>query len=322
MVVSPRDSAIYSEQSFAFMSTNEAASLDLLNRTKADGDGNTFYNMALTPGAQTRAWIEPEGSALNASRTARGPGFNSNGGGIEAGADVGVGATGRIGVAFGYDQTWLTDGDGGKGNADVFRVSLYGSQPVGRLGLSAVLTYAHAWNNTQRATGLNHASSSYGTTEVSGGVQAAVPFNFGPVLLTPAAGILVSGVSGGSFAEDDPIAPGFALSGTGENATFVSPYTTIGISDAFVTASGVSITPDAEIGFRHDQAAAGQSFTLNAADGTAFRGNRLSLDENSALLGASLTAHEGRWTAYVKYRAQLAGNLNAEDAEVGFRLAF
>ena len=84
----------------------------------------------------------------------------------------------------------------------MFRVSLYGSQPVGWLGLSAVLTYAHAWNNTQRATGLNHASSSNGTTDVSGGVQAAVPFNFGPVLLTPAAGILVSGVSGGSFAED------------------------------------------------------------------------------------------------------------------------
>ncbi|HEX3915996.1 MAG TPA: hypothetical protein VHW60_01570 [Caulobacteraceae bacterium] len=45
-----------------------------------------------------------------------------------------------------------------------------------------------------------------------------------------------------------------------------------------------------------------------ASDGTVFAGDRVGLDCNSALVGASLTAHKGPLTVFVRYRAAFSSN--------------
>ena len=76
------------------------------------------------------------------------------------------------------------------------------------------------------------------------------------------------------------------------------------------------------IGYRYDQAAEGQRFTLTASDTTVFTGNRVGLAGGSGLFGLSLTAHKGQWTAYAKYRVQLASGWSDQSGALGFRLAF
>lgn len=55
-----------------------------------------------------------------------------------------------------------------------------------------------------------------------------------------------------------------------------------------------------------------------ASDGTVFAGDRVGLDCNSALVGASLTAHKGPLTVFVRYRAAFSSN----SVRAGLRVAF
>jgi hypothetical protein len=140
--------------------------------------------------------------------------------------------------------------------------------------------------------------------------------------VTPAVGVLVSDVSAAAFSEIDPVSAAFALNGAAAHGTAVSPYATVGFSHAFATPGGAEITPDVDVGYRYDALASGLSQTLIAADGTVFLGNRADLQRSSALLGASLTAHQGRWTGFVSYRASVAGDWNDQSVRAGLRVAF
>ena len=96
----------------------------------------------------------------------------------------------------------------------------------------------------------------------------------------------------------------------------------VGLSHEFRGAGGMVITPDVQVGYRYNQSASGQAFSLTAADGTPFEAVRVGLNGGSALVGASVTAHTGTWSAFVKYRAQVASKWTDQSASVGFRVAF
>jgi hypothetical protein len=186
-----------------------------------------------------------------------------------------------------------------------------------------VASWAHAWDDTGRATGAGDAGASRETNALTGAVQASAPFTVQQVVFTPAAGVIVTHMTGRGFAETDSVDNGaFAVSGQGPAVTFVSPFAKIGVSRSFTDNGGVTWTPDAEVGYRRDGAAEGRAFTLTAVDGTSFAGNRIGLDKGSALLGASLTAHKTGWTVFVKYRAEVAGNWTDQSVAAGLRLAF
>ena len=101
-----------------------------------------------------------------------------------------------------------------------------------------------------------------------------------------------------------------------------SPYANLGLSREFTSQGGIVFTPDATIGYRYDGAARGEHFTLTAADTTVFQGNRVGLAGGSGLFGLSLTAHQGQWTAYAKYRAQVASGWTDQSGGIGFRFSF
>jgi len=112
------------------------------------------------------------------------------------------------------------------------------------------------------------------------------------------------------------------VSGRGRSLNVVSPYVIVGVSHEFVLGGGVVVTPDASVGYRYDDAARGQGFTLQAADATLFDAVRVAEGGGSGLLGLSLTAHKGHWSGYVEYRGQIADGWNDESGKIGFRFAF
>ena len=140
--------------------------------------------------------------------------------------------------------------------------------------------------------------------------------------ITPAAGVLISGVSGGAFSETNPLSAAFAVTGTDQSRTLVSPYAVIGVSHAFTSGDGMVVAPGIQVGYRYDAAAQGGRVTLVAPDGTVFDNIQFERNRNSALVGASVTASQGRWTGFVKYRASLSSNWTDEAVEAGFRLGF
>ena len=314
--MAPRDPALFSEAAFAFAEANQDAARSLLARTRPDGGGGAFYNLAPGGAVRARGWMDVTGQVLDPAA------FRSTSGGIEGGGDVDFGSGLRVGGALAYESAHLTDPDGGSAGQSFVRVSLYGSQTLGAVGFSASLSYAHASENFQRATGFGEATASRGVDDVAGAVQGSLPFQSGGTWVTPAAGVQVSDVSAAAFAETDAASSAFALTGPATRGTAVSPYVSLALSHAFATPGGGEVTPDVEVGYRYDALASGLSQTLIAADGTVFPGNRAGLDRSSALLGASLTAHKGAWTGFVSYKASVAGDWNNQSISAGLRFAF
>jgi autotransporter-associated beta strand protein len=318
--VSPNDAKIFSAQSFSFAEANEDAATNLLGRTRPDGGGNTFYNLTPAGGPEVRAWMDGVGSFIDTSSRAGLPGLRATAGGTEAGADVALADLARLGIALGYGRNSFTDSEAGSASQDVFRVSLYGSETVGPVGLSAVLSYAHARDHTDRATGFGAAGSSRGTDAFTGAVQASAPFDFDNILITPSVGAMVSSLSAGRFVETGNSA--FALAGAASSVTSVSPFAVVGLSRTLITESGITITPDAEIGYRYDGASQGGRVTLTAADGTSFADNQYGVNRSGALLGASVTVHRDQLTAFAKYSATVSSGWTDQRVEAGIRFAF
>jgi len=316
------DSAIFSAQAFAFARANEKAVDDLLGRAKPDGGGDTAFNLIPAVGDPTRVWAEVDAATESASGRGAGPSFHTDTSGLSGGGDLDVGGGNRVGLSLGYDRDTLHDGDAGSAAGDIFRLSAYASQPAGLVGFSEVVSYAKAWNTTDRPTGVTPARASYTSSELTGAVQIAAPFTTGGVTVSPAAGLQVSQLSSSRFSESDPGFAAFAVKGSGQSTTFASPYASVGFSQAFTSGGGIVFIPDVSVGYRYDQTALGQRFTLTAADATVFQGNRVGLQGSSGLFGLSLTAHHGQWTAYAKYQAQFASGWSDQSGAIGFRIAF
>jgi uncharacterized protein with beta-barrel porin domain len=322
MAVAPADARIFSAQAFAFATANEQDAIALLSRTNADGGGHSSYNLGLAAGPRFRTWLQAGANGLRASGSRVPLPFESNSYAIEGGADATLGSAGRLGVAIGYDRQTLDDASGGSGRSDNLRVSLYASQSLGPIGLSAVGSYAHAWIDTDRATGIGAAHTKRAATQWLGGAQAAVPFQLAGATITPIAGVIVSRLQIDGFAEHSGAPAAFLVSGGKSARTFVTPFAQIGWSYTVERADGTQIVPDVQFGYRRSQSARGMPVTLVAQDGTAFAGNRIDLPQGSAFLGASLTAHKGHWTGFVSYRGQFGSSWQDNGGTIGVRLAF
>jgi hypothetical protein len=322
VIVAPADATIFSEQAFAFAQDNASFVTAILGRSLADGGGNSFYNLAPPGGPDARGWMTIEGDFLNARDPASHPAFRDTAGGVEAGADLDIGGGARIGLAAGYEGDRLTDSDGGSGSQSVARVSAYGSLTAGQIGLSAALAYDYAWIDTDRASGFGISSSNRRADALTGAVQAATAFTLADVVVTPSAGVLLAHQGAGGFAETNALSAAFAVTGQPQSLNTVAPFVKVGVSHSYDAGGGLTLVPDAELGYRYDAAAAGEAFTLYAGDGTPFYGNRVALDRDSLTAGASVTGHQGPWTFFVKYRAAVAGNWNWQSIGGGVRMTF
>jgi hypothetical protein len=94
------------------------------------------------------------------------------------------------------------------------------------------------------------------------------------------------------------------------------------LSHIFTTSGGTVLTPDAQLGYRYDDAANKRGVTLIAEDGTIFANQHVKLNPNSLTLSAGLSAHKNGVTGYIRYRASFASDWTNQTLTAGLRWAF
>jgi hypothetical protein len=267
-------------------------------------------------------WIQASGTAMDVEGDGDIPGYNADTAGFLAGIDTPVGDAGtRLGLAVGYDETFLADSAGGKGQVDTVRAGIFGSQPLGPFMLAGDFLYGHTSTNSQRVTGIGYGTSSEDGNIISGAVQADTLLHLGTINLIPQAGLRVAGVSTGSFAESG-LLPAFALTGDSGFYTSVQPFVNLDVSSVFLTASNVVVTPDASFGYAYEAGDIGRAVGVTAHDGTHFSSDYLKLDPSIGELSAGISAGKDWWSLYARYSAAVTGNWTSQTGEAGLRIKF
>ncbi len=341
LTVTPLNDSIFSDELQAGAAQAQQANTALLDKASA-GDAAASGGCAAPAGipqGQTSVqklasaaagaicgaggWIQAEGTAMRAYGDADVPGYGANTAGFLAGIGKAVNNLGtRLGIAVGYDETSLQSA-GGKGSVDTTRVGLYGSQALGRFTIAGDFMFGASNTTTNRATGAGEANSTHAGDVFSGGLQVATALQLGGFSLAPAAGLRIAAVNAGGFDESGggSVAP-FTLAGARSGYDSVQPYVTIDISRAFLTPSGIAVTPDASLGYAYEAGSRGPAVTLDARDGTAFAAQTIALAGSAAQASAGISAGRGMWSLYARYSAQLAGNWVSQTGEAGLRVRF
>ncbi len=326
--LAPSDNALFSAANQAMAVTAQQANATLLDRA-ADPDergcaaarlgGAGVFKLA-DAFCAAGGWAEADGAVLNTDGAAA---YDADTGGFLAGIDRPVNDFGtRVGVAVGYDETWLRDEAGGKGTADTTRVGIYAAQPLGRFTIAADFMYGHADNATRRPTGVGTASAHYRSESFSGGVQGSAVFHLANFTLTPAAGIKIASVNSGGFTEAGGGLPFFALNGAASGYTSVQPFVSVGINQNFVTTSGIVVTPEASVGYQVEAGDRGKAVNVTAADDTVFATSYKNLAASTAVLSAGIQADRKNVSVYAHYTAYLSGDWTAETADAGVEVRF
>ncbi len=100
------------------------------------------------------------------------------------------------------------------------------------------------------------------------------------------------------------------------------PYARIVVSRDFPTASGVTISPYAALGYQYQAGNSEKAVLLTASDGTTFNIGSTSLDRSAGTAGVGVTVGQGNWQIYGDYRASIAGNWLAQEVRGGLRIIF
>jgi len=267
-------------------------------------------------------WIQASGTAMDVEGDGVTPGYNADTAGFLAGIDAPVGKAGtRLGLAVGYDETFLADSSRGKGQVDTFRAGIFGSQALGPFMLAGDFLYGHTSTNSQRVTGIGYANSTADGNIYSGALQADTLVRLGTLNLVPQAGLRIAGVSAGSFAESG-VLPAFALTGNSGFYTSVQPFVNLDVSTVFLTSSNIVITPDASFGYAYEAGDIGRAVIVTAHDGTHFSSDYLKLDPNMGELSAGISAGKDWWSFYARYSAAVTGNWTSQTGEAGLRIRF
>ncbi|OYV58790.1 MAG: hypothetical protein B7Z71_09410 [Acidocella sp. 21-58-7] len=269
-------------------------------------------------------WVAATGSLNHTDASGGAAAYDANTEGFLAGVDKPVGTAGtRLGFAVGFDHTNLTDKAGGSGNMDTTRVALYGSQPLGNFTLAATVGYGFASNSTARNSGFGSFNENNSLGIFSAGLQGSTHISLGAVDLAPAAGIKIASVESTNFSEPSSGTNGaFAVSGRTPQYTSVQPYIEARISESFLTASNVVISPDALIGYEYETDAHGVATNVQFSTGGGYQTLHSNLDQGDALISAGLSAVKNNWTLYLTYTGRIAGNWNTQTGEAGLRIKF
>jgi uncharacterized protein with beta-barrel porin domain len=269
-------------------------------------------------------WLEGSVGASNVNGSGDASNYSTNSGGFLAGVDKVVNPSGtRLGVAVGYDETWLHDNASGKDSIDTTRVGLYGAQPLGQFVLAGDFMLGFANNTATRPTGVGPAHATYSGTDYGGGVQLATQMDYNGVTVRPAAGIRFGEAHSNGFSESGvAYVPAFAVNGASNTDTSVQPYVKVGVSRSFLTPSAIAVTPSASIGYTVEAGDTGKAATVTAMDGTQFATAHANLNSSVAQISLGLAAGKDNWSLYAHYSAYLAGNWTAQVGEAGLQVKF
>jgi hypothetical protein len=207
---------------------------------------------------------------------------------------------------------------------DTTRVALYAAQPIGPFALAGVIAYGNASDTASRATAIGNIGSSNRESIFSGGAQLSTMMTMQNINIEPAAGLRIARVDGGgNFSEPTTgIAAAYAVTGKTPSYTSVQPFLLLSASESFVTDSGMTITPDAQIGVEYEAADRGAATPLITANGFTLDSPHNSLDPEDALVSLGITAGKANWSLFATYTGRLSGNWNSQMADAGVRVRF
>jgi hypothetical protein len=330
--VGPDDDALFADASQAMALQAQQANDVLLGHAAGGGappceaayvarnDGSTQAGIAgALAGAFCGAggWVEAAGTDMNEVG-----GYGAETAGFLAGVDREVNDLGtRLGLAVGYDETWLSDKSGGTENADTMQLGLYGAQPMGRFVLSGDIMGGFVTTNTNRATGAGGAVGRGNGNILSGAVQISRPIMVAGAGLLPSAGLRVASVSISGFDEAAQSAA-FALRVGASGGASVQPYLRMAVSRDFVTASQVVITPQAGLGLVYEAGNPGGGVETIAEDGSEFTAGARRLDAAAGQMTAGIAAGRNNWSVFVRYSAEVAGNWASQTVEAALQVRF
>ncbi len=297
---------------------------------RATGDGPGVSGQGRAAAAIGQAfcaaggWVQATGGVATMDGGGGVTGFSTNMAGFLAGVDAPVGAGGtRVGLAVGYDEDWLKDGEGGKASVGTARFGVFGSQVLGQVVLASDFMLGTMSEDMTRQAGPRGATAKPGGTVYEGGVQAATAVPVDGFAVAPAVGLRAAVVDIGGFAERAPAPFGaFAVKGAASSYASVQPYAKVTVSRTYLTGGGVSVTPDVSVGYAAELADRGKAVGVTAADGTAFVSSKTTPDGNAAEFSAGVSAGQGGWSLYAKYAASVSGNWTAQSGEAGVAARF
>ncbi len=349
-IVAPLDDSIFSDEIQSSAATAQTGNTALLNKASegeaASAEAATCAAEAavtpadVTPGQVSGTekltnavasaicgaggWIQATGTAMRAYGDSDVPSYDADTAGFLAGIDKPVNTYGlRLGLAVGYDETFLLNGAGSKGQVDTTRFGIFGSQPIGQFTLAGDFMFGLSNTTTQRVTGVGYANSTHAGDVFSGALQIETLEQEKYFDLIPQAGIRIAAVNAGGFDETGSnIVEPFSLIGAHSGYDSVQPFVTLSLSHRYLTGTGVSITPEASLGYFYEAGSRGRAVTLDARDGTVFTSHYVTLAGSAGQGEFSLAASKGLWSWYARYSADVAGNWVSQTGEAGLRLRF
>ncbi|HXC27377.1 MAG TPA: autotransporter outer membrane beta-barrel domain-containing protein [Stellaceae bacterium] len=272
-------------------------------------------------------WFRGIGGFASVNGSSSAPGFTGDTGGFLAGYDRPVTPNIYLGVAGGYLHSDIDEHSTSSGTEESARFNVYGGMLAGPSLFSATAGYAHDWFDTTRGLGgIGIASENHGGNEATAAAQWSLPlpiagYGGGMATLTPKAGIEYLYLSEDAFSESG--AGGFDLSNSGHGTNSLQPYLAAALSQKFVTASGMQLTPELRLGYAHDMFDS-RLLTVIAASGAGFpvEGVKPSRDQVTAGIGVVVQATTCL-SAYADYDTILhTGNTTEQTIQAGLRLKF
>ena len=270
----------------------------------------------------TGMWAKATGSFGQLDGNANTPGFDTRGGGFLAGADRQVGSNLTIGFATGYSYTSLDQTDSESGTISTPRLLAYGRYSWGPWAIGATLGYAYDAIKSQRPIpGMGKtASASYNANELTDAVGLGRQIKVKGITLEPTIGVNYAHYAQGAFTETG--APGFNLSVAAMSAISVRPYIGLSATGSFTRASGLRLTPEADIRFSHEMK--DTPLSLVEVGGGRFSVAGLEPSRNEVSLGAGIAAQVNpRMNFHARFEAVLpTGNRLQESLDAGLTYRF
>jgi len=276
------------------------------------------------PDAMTKmgGWFRALGTFADLDSSASAPGFNSRAGGFMAGFDGPIAPNLRMGIAGGYGHTDLSTRDGERGSLDTPRVAAYASTGIAGVSLDALAGYGYDVIHAQRpVTAIGAvASSHHNGQEANAALQASMPFAFGNVVVQPAAGVNYTHLFENTFTETG--ATGFNLTSPTHDSDSLRPFISASASQAFTTASGMRVTPEADISYSYETMSNPPS--LVQVGGGSFTAGAATPARNQLEIGGGVTMTlTDQLALHAAYHVVLpTGNLTEHIIEAGASLRF
>jgi len=214
-----------------------------------------------------QAWVRASSDTTHQHGNDGAPGNTDQRYGFLVGADHNVGPW-TLGVAAGYSHADVKEGDA-TGKVDTLRLAAYGSRRLGAVNVAGMVGGAYDAISSRRSFGsLGTTRSNSNGQEAQAGLQASLPLNAGPTVLTPRVGLRYQYFHGDAFNERGLDSQ--ALSVKSQDLHSLQPYVGVTADYSFNGPGAKPARLQGRVGYAYETLSTSRSVAVTAGDGTGF----------------------------------------------------